>query len=495
MSVSNPENAFLRSSTPQHGSIRPAASRIRLHLPNIVCSVSLLAADILAIAAAATAALFVIWVIQRVGLEPGIAPIGAAPLRAAIPELSGVGGCILIYLIFHGHYTKRAPFWTEFQNVVEISLFALLMTSFMEFAFRGDNSRQLLVGTWILFVATAMGIRIAVKNVLLVVGLWQIKVLVISDSDEASESHNILELERLLGYRIVSLVAMDQIPTIRQRQYFSGLLDSRGARHLVLSINVTLKTSERVLKDVLRERVAFSLIPQLQGVPVFGFDKLAFFSHDTIMLSYRNNLSQPLSRARKTAFDIIFSAFLVILLAPPMAIIALLVKLDGGPVLFRHERVGLHGRDFPCLKFRTMATDAEAVLHDLLARDPDARREWYDSQKLTKDPRITRIGRLLRSTSLDELPQLFNVLRLEMSLVGPRPIVRQEIQRYEDDIAYYYDTKPGLTGLWQVSGRSDITYKTRVKLDCWYVRNWSMWQDIAIILKTVPAVIGRHGAR
>jgi len=495
MSFSKPESVFRLSSTMEHDSTRPVASRIGLHLPSIICTLTLFMADVLAIAAAATGAFLAIWAVQTAGLEHDILPIGGAQLRGAVPELSGVGGCILIYLICHGRYTRRAPFWTEFQNVVEISLFALLVTSFMEFAFRGDNSRQLLVGTWMLFAVTAMGIRTVVKNVLLVAGLWQIKVLVITDSHEADETYNILELDRLLGYKIVALMAMDQIPTTRQRRYFSSLLDFHRASHLVLSSNVSLNTGERVLKDVVRERVPFSLIPQLQGVPVFGFDKLAFFSQDTIMLSYQNNLSQPLSRAGKIAFDVTLSLLFVTLSVIPMAIIALLIKLDGGPVLFIHERVGFRGQVFRCLKFRTMVTNADEVLQDLLARDPDARTEWYENQKLTKDPRITRIGRFLRSTSLDELPQLFNVLRLEMSLVGPRPIVQQEIQRYEDDIDYYYDTKPGLTGLWQVSGRSDITYKARVKLDCWYVRNWSMWQDIAIILKTVPAVFGRHGAR
>jgi Undecaprenyl-phosphate galactose phosphotransferase WbaP len=494
MSGGNSESILVRPSI-QYGSTRPTGSRFAFYLPNIVCAVSLLAADILAIAVAGLGTWLAVWTVQRAGLEDSNVPIGGVQLLAAVPELSGVAGCVLIYLIFHGHYTKRTPFWSEFQNVVEISIFALLVTSFMEFAFRGDHSRQLLVGTWVLFAVIAMGIRTVFKNALLAAGLWQIKVLVIGDANEADASYNLLEVERLLGYKIVGLVALDDIPLIRPRRYFSVLLDFHGASQLVLSINVTSDTSEIVLQDVLRERVAFSLIPQLQGVPVFGFDKLAFFSHDTIMLSYRNNLSQPLSRIRKTVFDFILSAILLALAAPVMAIIALLIKLDGGPALFKQERVGLHGQVFNCLKFRTMVTNAEEVLRDLLGRDPDARTEWYELQKLTTDPRITRIGRILRSLSLDELPQLFNVLRLDMSLVGPRPIVQQEIQRYEDDIAYYYDAKPGLTGLWQVSGRSDITYKTRVKLDCWYVRNWSMWQDIVIILKTLPAVLGRHGAR
>ena len=142
-----------------------------------------------------------------------------------------------------------------------------------------------------------------------------------------------------------------------------------------------------------------------------------------------------------------------------------------------------------------MVSNSSDVLRALLERDPAAKAEWDDTQKLTNDPRITHIGRLLRATSLDELPQLINILRQDMSLVGPRPIVEQEIVRYGENIVYYYETKPGLTGLWQVSGRSDTSYVQRVQLDCWYVRNWSMWHDVAILAKTVPAVLLRKGAR
>ena len=142
-----------------------------------------------------------------------------------------------------------------------------------------------------------------------------------------------------------------------------------------------------------------------------------------------------------------------------------------------------------------MVVNSADVLRDLLARDIAAAKEWEDTQKLTDDPRVTSIGKFLRATSLDELPQLLNILRLEMSLVGPRPIVEQEVIRYDDDIAYYDKVRPGLTGLWQVSGRSDTSYKQRVQLDCWYVRNWSLWHDTAILLKTVPAVLKRQGAR
>jgi UDP-galactose-lipid carrier transferase len=139
-------------------------------------------------------------------------------------------------------------------------------------------------------------------------------------------------------------------------------------------------------------------------------------------------------------------------------------------------------------------TESDRVLEKLLFNDPVAAAEWAATQKLRNDPRITSVGRFLRLSSLDELPQLFNVLRGEMSLVGPRPIVQAEVARYGDEIEYYYETKPGLTGLWQVSGRSDTSYERRVRLDVWYVRNWTLWHDIAILLKTIPAVFLQRGA-
>ena len=157
--------------------------------------------------------------------------------------------------------------------------------------------------------------------------------------------------------------------------------------------------------------------------------------------------------------------------------------------------MGAGGRPFYCLKFRTMVVDADRVLDEALARDPALAAEWAASRKLVDDPRVTRIGRFLRKTSLDELPQLINVLRLEMSLVGPRPIVESEVPLYGEAIAQYHATRPGITGLWQVSGRSNTSYARRVQLDVWYVNNWTVWNDIAVLLKTIPAVLGRRGAR
>ncbi|HKT65159.1 MAG TPA: sugar transferase [Burkholderia sp.] len=199
-------------------------------------------------------------------------------------------------------------------------------------------------------------------------------------------------------------------------------------------------------------------------------------------------------RMVKRGFDLAGASLLLVMLAPALLGIAWMVRRDGGPAIFGHERVGRDGRRFKCLKFRSMVTNADAVLKALLARDADARVEWDREFKLKNDVRITPIGRFLRKTSLDELPQLLNVLRGEMSLVGPRPIVEAELERYGADVRYYLMAKPGMTGLWQVSGRNDTDYSTRVLLDVSYVREWSLRRDIGILFRTINVVVRGSGA-
>jgi exopolysaccharide production protein ExoY len=186
---------------------------------------------------------------------------------------------------------------------------------------------------------------------------------------------------------------------------------------------------------------------------------------------------------------------LLLLLGPLMIVVAVLIwRRDGMPIVFDHYRVGYHGKLFACLKFRTMYVDAERMLADLLRDDPAARAEWARDQKLANDPRITPIGKLLRKTSLDDLPQLFNVLRGEMTLVGPRPITVDELDRYGRDRWHYLAVRPGITGLWQVSGRNDLSYSARVALDREYVETRSVWLDLTILWYTVGVVLNRSGA-
>ena len=214
-----------------------------------------------------------------------------------------------------------------------------------------------------------------------------------------------------------------------------------------------------------------------------------------------NMSAAPVSRygiARtKRAVDVVGAAVLLVLLAPVMALIALVIRSnDGGPVLVGHTRVGRGGTSFRCLKFRSMTVNAEAVLAPILREDPAAFEEWARTRKLRCDPRVTSPGRILRATSLDEIPQLLNVLRGEMSLVGPRPVVAEEVlQHYGASAApYYLAVRPGITGLWQISGRSTRSYAERVALDIDYVRRMSLRQDLVILARTVAVVLTRRGA-
>ncbi|WP_137700400.1 sugar transferase [Marimonas lutisalis] len=197
----------------------------------------------------------------------------------------------------------------------------------------------------------------------------------------------------------------------------------------------------------------------------------------------------------RAAFDKAFALGALIFFAPFMlAVCALLLIREGRPVFFGHTRIGKNGKTFKCLKFRTMAVDANERLARLLASDAEARKEWEATQKLESDPRVTCLGLLLRKSSLDELPQFLNVLKGDMALVGPRPIVAEEAIRYGENFGDYISVKPGITGVWQVSGRSDVSYDQRVEMDVEYVKNRSFSRDLKIILKTVKVVLTRDGA-
>jgi Undecaprenyl-phosphate galactose phosphotransferase WbaP len=196
----------------------------------------------------------------------------------------------------------------------------------------------------------------------------------------------------------------------------------------------------------------------------------------------------------KRVLDILGAILLGLVFSPLIVTIVVLMLLEGNPVLYRHRRVGRAGQMFSCVKFRTMIPDADQVLRGLLEKDPELRAEWIRDRKLRRDPRVTRLGHFLRRTSLDELPQLLNVLRGEMSLVGPRPVVREELLRYGRSVGIYLSVKPGITGLWQVTGRNNTSYRRRVALDTYYVRNQNVLLDLYILTKTTGVVLRGNGA-
>jgi exopolysaccharide production protein ExoY len=213
------------------------------------------------------------------------------------------------------------------------------------------------------------------------------------------------------------------------------------------------------------------------------------------MRARRIRRQSPTGGAIKRTLDISMALSALVALSPLFVMTALLIKLtDRGPIFYRHVRLGHGRRSFACVKFRTMVANADEVLAEHLRSSSDAAAEWASTRKLKNDPRVTSVGAVLRKLSIDELPQLINVLRGEMSMVGPRPIVFDEVPLYGADIDFYFSARPGLTGVWQVSGRSNAAYSRRVALDRRYVENWSLWTDLVVVIKTVPAVLTARNA-
>jgi Undecaprenyl-phosphate galactose phosphotransferase WbaP len=266
-----------------------------------------------------------------------------------------------------------------------------------------------------------------------------------------------------------------------------------GVQHAIV---VSSEIPPSQLSGVLERGNAFSNVFVIPNSDFVG--KVGSYTQDlmgVLGLHVRNNLVNAGSLFAKRTIDVAISTALLLATLPATAIIWLLVAVESGfPVFYSQRRVGRDGRAFHIWKFRTMVKNAPEILAHHLARSPELQREWDENQKLRNDPRITRMGKLLRKTSLDELPQLWNVLKGEMSLVGPRPIVHDEVARYKEAYPLYAKAIPGITGLWQVSGRNRTTYAERIAYDSYYVRNWSVWMDVYLLAKTVTVVLTGYGA-
>jgi Undecaprenyl-phosphate galactose phosphotransferase WbaP len=402
---------------------------------------------------------------------------------------------LLCHFAARGHYTSRLPFWSELGSIIRSTAAAFVADGVITVTLYGAVFGYEGMMRWVLFVPAALAVRQATRAALDSVGLWSLRTVIVGDPAAVGRARAALQSEPALGYEIVGTIDVGALDDPDDAHGWRRILQARNIAFVVVALGNGDGAKERAVVSALsRARALFALVPTFDGLPVLGFSQQYFFSHDVMLMVCRNNLARPFSRVLKLVFDQLIAASLLVLLSPLFLAIAALVRADRGAAFYGHKRIGMNGETFRCLKFRTMVTDAERILRELLARDPQARAEWAATQKLRHDPRITPIGRFLRKTSLDELPQLFNVLRGEMSLVGPRPIVEAEVPRYGKDIGFYYETRPGMTGLWQVSGRSDASYARRVQLDLWYVKNWTLWHDVAILLKTIPAVLNKDGA-
>lgn len=309
-----------------------------------------------------------------------------------------------------------------------------------------------------------------------------------------------------LGYFYEIVGVLDDAPKSRiiaERYPVLGGIDAGISLVKDMAVENVIITAPGMSKAKLADIIAglkpythtVSFVPDLIDIPFGSVDAVTLFTEGILLVKSRNNLARRKNRLLKRGFDLLCVLGGGVIISPVLLLLVLLAAVDNhGRIIFAHKRVGKGGRPFYCYKFQTMVKDAEKVLQEYLQANPAAKKEWEASFKLTHDPRVTPLGQFLRRTSLDELPQLWNVLKGEMSLVGPRPIVKEEVPKYGSYIAEYNMVLPGITGMWQASGRSDTTYEERVAMDTWYVRNWSVWIDIMYLVKTFSAVIKAKGA-
>lgn len=406
----------------------------------------------------------------------------------------------------HKQYTRRHAFWAEFGFVLQGVLMLVFVGSMLK-AIIGNT--DVLWAWWLACVWLAFflpTIRALARALLRLLGCWNFPTVVFGNGENAHQAVLALRSEAVMGYVVQAIlippdqavdesIALLSVPVLPWPQTSADLAVLR-----IYDCVIALEANEADLRDKLIRQLSHHhaphvhVIPAMRGVPLYGLASTNFFSHEVLMIHMENRLSRLSLRLLKRCFDVVCSAILLVLLSPLFVYLSYKITRDGGRAFFGHQRVGQGGRKFDCYKFRTMVANAQEVLADVLANNPEAKAEWDKDFKLKNDPRINPLGHFLRRSSIDELPQLWNVLKGDMSLVGPRPVVQDELERYGDDVAYYLLAKPGMTGLWQVSGRNDVDYETRVYFDSWYVKNWSLWTDITILFKTITVLTNRQGA-
>ncbi len=470
----------------------------------VVRSVFDMAALVTAMIVSYPLAEFLRWALLEVWTPiPQVAVASATVMLFVVPAFVVLGSAAA-----KGHYIRRRPFWSEtFDQLMSVVVSAAVI-GFVLFAMKFDFSRS-----WtVCFLASASILlpvgRVLSRRWLSARGGWELPTLIIDDSDIAYENALGVTAQPDLGLLPVMRLALsdesriDALADALERSDSTGnavagpfgMLAERP--HLIVSVQHmdSLIAAKPRFDRLMQACPVLTFLPPISGLPLYRSELIPLFRRDNVMLRLYNGHRQSSSQVIKRSADLAFGILLLILLSPVLGVLALLVSRDGGPAIFSHERIGKGGRRFKCLKFRTMVSDADQRLKTLLDNDPEAALSWERDHKIKDDPRITSVGRFLRKTSLDELPQLFNVLRGEMSLVGPRPIVADEIIRYGVAYDYYRQARPGMTGLWQISGRNDVSYAERVRLDVWYARNWSPWLDIVLLFKTFPIVLRKDGA-
>jgi undecaprenyl-phosphate galactose phosphotransferase len=446
------------------------------------------------------------------------AALRAYPALFFLPMLA-----LLIGSYSKGHYSRFKGLWEEWGELTKLSLSILGVTIGVLYMSKISYSRAWILGSWALILISIPLVRCYTKSVLHKHGKWLTPAIILGSGQNAVDAALALESDFNMGYRVIGLAEIDRLNAtveanadglpltrsvkdpitkkehafalVHRKQDFLKIIEETRP-YFVLAVEPgELSKYQSFVSELILHSKNFSIIPPLKGVPLIGAEISPIFRHDVLHLKVRTNLSSSTANLSKRIFDIFFATTALILLSPLLLVVSALIKCDGGSVFFSQRRAGFKGNTFGCLKFRSMRANSDEVLKRLLASDEKLRKEYLDTQKLKDDPRITRIGKIIRKYSIDELPQLFNVVLGQMSLVGPRPVRPDELlSHYGESADLYKSSPPGITGLWQVSGRNDLDYQTRVRLDAWYVQNQNFWGDLKLIGKTFGVVLKGEGA-
>ena len=368
-----------------------------------------------------------------------------------------------------------------------------------------DYSRLIFVGAWAMSLVSVVLTRNAVRKFLGPMSWWGIPIVVLGAGSAGTRFVKTLCADPSLGFRPVAILDDDpakhrgpgpsgEPPVLGDLSLAPRLATEYGIRYAAVTMpSVSTRQLAGILHRYAHQFPHFLLVPDF-----FGIASLWVTAKDiggVFGLEIQQNLIRRVPQLMKRLFDLALVITGGVVISPLLLMLAIAVRITSpGPVFYGQKRIGKDGEIFTAWKFRSMRKDADAVLKSYLDAHPELAKEWAEKHKIANDPRITPIGKFIRRTSLDELPQLWNVLTGEMSLVGPRPIVDAELARYADAVDLYLKVRPGITGLWQVSGRSKTTYEERVRLDEYYVRNWSVWMDIFVLGRTIKTVIRAEGA-
>lgn len=412
---------------------------------------------------------------------------------------------LILTFAYEGLYSRRGSFWIETKSIVKsVMLTSIIVLSIITLTKMTDEVSRLFVVLLFFYCLFVIPIcRLNLKRILHKRSIGTEGLIIIGDDKRAMEIAALFEKDSYMGFRVRCLIGQERRRVLLRGR---GVEVYKGVRWLkklakVLKVSTVVlvlsQADERgIIAEIQRMVKKVFIAPDIAGIGLMNTELIPLFQVDIPLLYVKNNLKEPINVAIKQIFDFTLAFIILPFLIPLFIVIAIAIKLDSrGTVLFSQNRVGKGGKEFKVFKFRTMYTNSEEILDRYLKNNPDTLEEFNTYCKLKDDPRVTRLGRFLRKTSLDELPQIINILKGEMSFVGPRPAFRHELERYYGELAYSYEeVKPGITGLWQVSGRNQLTMKDRAKLESFYVTNWSLWLDIVILFKTIKVVVKKEGA-